>query len=190
MGQRKTIEKIVFIALLVALSVVLGIIDNFLSSFTSTQGVRLGLANVVVLTGIYYLKFRESLLLVVLKSLLTGLVLGNVMTFTIGFLGTLFSFFIMYVLIKMGKNSVSLIGVSVSGGISHNIGQIFALMFYHGFVVIFNLIWLIPFGIGTGIFVGYLVSVLKKYLDKGEVFKTITVKKQENISWEKLLNDD
>lgn len=190
MGQRKTIEKLVFIALLVALSVVLGIFEHFLSSFTSTQGVRLGLANVVILTGIYYLKFREALLLVILKSLLTGFILGNVMTFTIGFSGTLFSFFIMYTLIKVGKEKVSLIGVSVSGGISHNIGQIFALMFYHGFVIIFNLIWLIPFGIGTGFFVGYLVSILRKYLDKGEVFKTITQKNNENNNWEKLLKDD
>ena len=190
MGNKKTIEKLVFIALLVGLSVVLGIIDNFLSAFSSTQGVRLGIANVVILTGIYYLSFRDALLLVILKSLLTGLILGNPMTFTIGFSGTLLSFFIMYILIHLGKNEVSLIGISVTGGISHNIGQIFALTFYHGLVVIFNLIWLIPIGIGTGVFVGYLVTIIKRYLDKGQVFKTITNKDNKQIDLEKLINED
>lgn len=189
MGHRKTTEKLVFIALLVALSVVLGIFDNFLSSFASAQGVRLGLANIVILTGIYYLSFREALLLVILKSVLSGLLFGQFMYFTISISGTLLSFFVMYFLLHLGKKAVSLIGISVAGGISHNIGQIIALIFYNGLIVVFNLLWLIPFGIGTGVFVGYIVTLLKKYLDKGQVFQTITNKSKEKLDWEQIIND-
>ncbi|HEY8365281.1 MAG TPA: Gx transporter family protein [Haloplasmataceae bacterium] len=176
MGNKKTTEKMVFIAILVALSFVLGYVDNILSSFASTQGVRLGLANIVILTGIYYLRFREALLLVILKSLFTGLLFGHLQMFTISLSGTLLSFLVMYLLINKGKEVTSFVGISVAGGIAHNIGQVIALIFYNGFVVIFNLIWLIPFGFLTGIFVGYIVSILRKYLDKGQVFKTITTK--------------
>ncbi len=190
MGNRKTTEKLVFIALLVALSVVLGIIDRFLSSFAPAQGVRIGLANIVILTGLYYLRFTESLLLIVLKSLLVGLLIGGLVTFTIGFPGTLLSFLVMYTLLATVKNKVSLVGISVAGGIAHNIGQIIVLTIYYGIGAIFNLFWLIPIGIGTGMFVGYVVSVLRKYLDKGQVFKTITQKDEKSIFLEQLINEE
>jgi len=192
MGNRKYLEKLIFIALLVALSVVLGILDNILSAFTSAQGVRIGLANIVILTGLYYLNFRESLILIVLKSLLTGLLLGNPMIFTIGFTGTLLSFLIMYALLHIARDKVSLIGISIAGGMFHNIGQILALTFYYGFSVIFNLFWLLPIGIGTGVFVGYVVSILRVYLDKGQVFKTLTQKDKDIdlSSLEQLINEE
>jgi len=175
-GNRQYIEKLMFISLLISLSVVLGIVDTFLSSFMASQGVRIGLANIVILTGIHYLSFKESLALIILKSFLVGLILGNPMTFFVGFSGTMLSFLVMYLLLKIGKNIVSLVGVSVSGGIFHNIGQIFALVMsgFYSWTIVFSLIWLIPMGIGTGIFIGYTVSVLKNYLDKGQVFKTVT----------------
>lgn len=190
MGNKKYVEKLIFIALLVALSVVLGIADTFLSSFASAQGVRIGLANIVILTGLYYLSFRESLLLIILKSVLTGYLLGNSMIFSIGFSGTLFSFLIMYVLLHSAKKMVSLIGVSIAGGIAHNIGQILALTFYYGVAVVFSLFWLIPIGIGTGIFVGSVVSVLKGHLDKGQVFQSITQIADNKIILEELLNEE
>lgn len=182
MGNRKYIEKLIFIALLVALSVVLGTIDRMLSAPTATQGVRLGLANIVILTGIYYLNFKESLLLIILKSLLTGLLLGNPMTFYVGFSGTILSFFIMYTLLIIGKNRISLLGISVSGGIAHNVGQvgILAVSNLYSWTIIFSLFWLIPLGIGTGIFVGFVVSKLKIYLNKGQVFKTIINNGEDN----------
>ncbi|QVK17946.1 Gx transporter family protein [Mycoplasmatota bacterium] len=190
MGNKKDVEKLIFIALLVALSVVLGIVDTFLSSFVSAQGVRIGLANIVILTGLYYLNFRESLLLIILKSLLTGLLLGNPMIFSIGFSGTLLSFLIMYGLLHCAKKMVSLTGVSIAGGIGHNIGQVIALFFYWGITVVFSLFWLIPIGIGTGIFVGSVVSVLRGYLNKGQVFKSITQTEDNKITLEQLINEE
>lgn len=189
MGNRKYIEKLIFIALLVSLSVVLGIIDTFLSSFLATQGVRIGLANIVILTGLYYLSFKESIMLITLKSVLTGLLLGNPMMFFIGYSGTLLSFLIMFILLKTVKEKVSLVGVSVSGSIAHNIGQVMALALtnLYSATIVFSLIWIIPMGIGTGIFVGYTVALLKGYLNKGQVFKTITM---SNVSQDLLIIED
>ncbi len=181
MGSRKKTEKLVFIALLVALSVVLGIIDNLLSSFAPAQGVRIGLANIVILTGLYYLKFKESLLLIILKSILTGIIIGQVVAFSIGFLGTILSFITMYLLLRYTKKFVSLSGISVAGSIAHNIGQVIMLIIYYGITVAFNLFWLIPVGVIAGFFVGYVVSVLRVYLDKGQVFKSITTKDEPYI---------
>lgn len=191
MGNRKYIEKLIFISLLVSLSVVLGIVDTFLSSFMATQGVRIGLANIVILTGLYYLNFKESIVLIVFKSLLTGFILGNPITFFVGFSGTLFSFLIMYTLLVVGRNKISLVGVSISGGVAHNIGQIFALVFsgLYAWTISFSLMWLIPMGIGTGIFIGYTVNILKVYLNKGQVFKTITTS-NTHIDLSHLIDDE
>lgn len=188
MGIRKKTEKLVFIALLVALSVVLGIIDNLLSSFAPAQGVRIGLANIVILTGLYYLKFRESLLLIILKSVLSGFIMGQIMAFSIGFLGSLFSFITMYILLKYTKKFVSLSGISVAGSVAHNIGQVIVLILYYGITVAFHLFWLIPVGVITGFFVGYVVSVLRVYLAKGQVFKTIT-NKDESYMIDQIINE-
>ncbi|MDF2700990.1 MAG: heptaprenyl diphosphate synthase [Haloplasmataceae bacterium] len=183
MGKRNQTERFVLIALLVALCVVLGMVDRTLSA--ALYPIRLGLANIIVLTALYYLNFYDSLLLVTLKNIITGLILGNPQIFIIGSVGTYLSYLVMYVLVRFGKKNVSTIGVSIAGAITHTIGQIIALTFTNFWLdtVAFSLLWLIPISIGTGVLVGIVTSSLKRYLDKGLVFKTIfTSKKDSNIN--------
>src|SRR5690554_910529 len=130
MGKHNTLEKLIFISILVSLSVVLSFIDRQLSVFLTTPGARIGLANIVVLTGLYYLNLKESLLLVTLKAVVSGLLLGNFTAFLIGLSGSLLSYVVMLLLIKLGKEKFSIVGISVSGSIAHNIGQIIVLLFF------------------------------------------------------------
>ncbi|ERJ12484.1 Gx transporter family protein [Haloplasma contractile] len=175
MGHKHIVEKLVFISMLVALSIVLGYFDKMIQILTVTPaGYKLGLANIVILTGLYYLKFKDALLLVILKSVIGGLYAGSFMAFIIGLSGTLLSFFVMYLLLKIARKYLSLIGISVTGSIFHNIGQILVVTLIYGKGIIAYLIYLIPLGIGTGIFVGFMVTTLTTYLNKGEVFKTVT----------------
>jgi heptaprenyl diphosphate synthase len=174
MGNRASLEKLIFIAMLVALSIVLSFIDRQLSVVLVTPGARIGLANIVVLTGIYYMNTKEAILLVVLKALLSGLLMGNMMAFFIGLSGSVLSFMVMFILLKLGRNKFSLIGVSLSGSIAHNIGQILVLTLYYSWSIIFSLFWLIPIGIGTGVFIGTAFTILRNYLNKGQIFKNIT----------------
>jgi heptaprenyl diphosphate synthase len=181
MGNRASIEKLIFIAMLVALSIVLSFIDRQLSVVLVTPGARIGLANIVVLTGIYYMNTKDAILLVVLKALLSGLLMGNMMAFWIGLSGSVLSFIVMYLLLKVGRDRFSLIGVSLSGSIAHNIGQILVLTLYYTWSIIFSLFWLIPIGIGTGIFIGTAFTILKNYLNKGNIFKNITSLETEKL---------
>lgn len=188
MGNRNRIEKMVFIALLVAFSVVLSFIDRQLSFALEHYGARIGLANIVVLTGIYYLNRKDALLLVFLKALISGLLLANFNAFLIGLSGSFLSYLIMSLLLYLGKERFSFIGISVAGSIFHNLGQILVLLFLYSWGIISSLIWLLPIGIATGVFVGTLFLSLKHYLDKGYVFKTITVKATDHFSH--LFNQD
>lgn len=179
MKNRNHIERMMFIAVLVALTVVLSYIDRQISFGLQEYGARIGLANIVILVGIYYLRVKESLLLVTLKAILSGLLLGNYMAFFIGLSGSLFSYITMLLLLKLGKERFSFIGISLAGSIMHNFGQIFVLTFFYNVAIVTSLIWLIPLGIGTGVLVGTIFTTLKQYLDKGNVFPTITRKKTD-----------
>ena len=187
MGNLKHIEKLVFVSMLVALSIVLSFIDRQLSVLLMVQGARIGLANIVILTGIYYLDKREAVILIVLKALISGLLLGTMTAFLIGLAGSILSFIVMFIMLHHGKKMFSLIGVSLSGSIAHNFGQMIVLVLLYNWVIVFSLIWLIPIGIGTGIFIGSVFSFLKSYLDKGNVFKSIT---QTSIDPMELIPED
>ena len=178
MTNKSYVEKLVFLSILVSMSVVLGIIDTQLLA-ALTPGYRIGLANIVILTGIYYLKFHEGLILVITKSLIIGLLYGGVMTFTIGGTGTILSFLVMAFLLKVIKENVSLIGVSLAGAVTHSLGQIFVLILYYGIGMVFYLFFLMFATIATGLLVGAIVINLIKYLDQGQVFKTITAKEKD-----------
>lgn len=179
MGNRVYMERLMFIAILVALSVVLSFIDRQLSVMLTVQGARIGLANIVVMTGIYYLSTKDSLILVFLKAVISGLLLVNFTAFLIGLMGSILSYLVMLILFKVGKERFSYIGISVAGSIAHNIGQIIMLLAFYSWGIMASLMWLLPLGIATGIFIGTLFTSLKKYLDKGQVFRTITAKDPE-----------
>jgi heptaprenyl diphosphate synthase len=187
MGKQRHTEKLVFISMLVALSIVLSFIDRQLSVLLMVQGARIGLANIVILTGIYYLDKREAVLLIILKSFISGLLLGTMTAFLIGLAGSVLSFIVMFTMLHYGEKLFSLIGISISGSIAHNIGQMIVLVLFYNWSIVFSLFWLIPIGIGTGFFIGSVFTFLKSYLDKGQVFKNV-VNKEVDIS--ELIQED
>ena len=176
MKTKERLERLIFIAILVSLTVVLSYVDRQISFGLSHLGARIGLANIVILVGVYYLSVKESFILVTMKAILSGLLLGNYMAFFIGLSGSYFSYFAMLVLIRLGKDKFSFVGISIAGSIMHNIGQIVVLTLFYSVGITGALIWLIPLGIATGVVVGTIFTALKRYLDKGEVFPSITCK--------------
>jgi len=176
MGNRYQTEKLVLIALMVALCVVLSFVDKTISSaLLPINSIRLGLANIIVLTALYYLNLIDSLLLISLKTTLTGFILGGFTMFLIGAFGTFLSFIVMYTLIRLFNKKLSIMGISIAGAISHTIGQVLGLTLteFYNETIVFTLIWLIPLSVGTGFCVGLIVTSLRKYLDKGQVFKSV-----------------
>lgn len=62
----------------------------------------------MILTCIYFLRGRDVLVLVILKTLLTAFLLGTLSSLLFSLFGSLFSFIVMFALVKLGrKNSVS-----------------------------------------------------------------------------------
>jgi len=167
-------KQMVLISNLIALSVVLGIIDVTISYMVmpGVAGVRIGLANTVILLGIIYFKFSDVFLMAVLKSLLGSFILGSFTTFIIGFTGTMLSFFGMWIFYKSAGKLFSLVGVSVFGGFLHVVGQLIAVYFYHN-IGLATFVYAPAFmlaSIITGVMIGKVTKNIIKYIENAKVF--------------------
>ncbi len=163
-------RKITLLAMLIAGAIILSIVEGFIPSF-GIPGIKLGLANILILVTMYELGPKEALVVnisrVYLANLLRGTIMG--MGFVMSLTGAILSYFIMllfYLLIR----KFSVIGVSVLGSIAHIIGQLLIAMLYLGSsVVIIYLPFIGISAIVTGVFVGIIAHL---------IIKTGVIKKQ------------
>lgn len=177
MIYRRKLEKMIFMSILVTLSIILGIIDSaYLGFLTWTPSTKIGLANIVIIVSIYYFSFREVLFIASLKSIVIGLLLGTPMTFLIGLSGTMLSFIVMYILLKIGKDKFSLIGISISGSVFHTIGQFLVVVFLYSTGILALIPLNLVISIVTGIGIGMITDSLIKYLNSNSVFDPIIKK--------------
>lgn len=172
--QKINIRKIIFIAVLVSQAMVLSIIERMIPVSFAVPGAKLGLANIITLTSIYLFSFKEALSIVILKTIMTSFIAGSLSNFMYSFSGAILSFFVMYLLTTIGKDKVSTIGVSIVGGVFHNLGQlIMASLIIQSFNILGYLPFLMIAGVATGFIVGVTVRFLLKHLNKIDINKNI-----------------
>ena len=164
------VQKMALLGVLTAAAIVIAILESFIPS-VGVPGVKLGLANIVILIILYELGIVEAIIVNLLRVLVVGLVRGTFLSmgFLMSLTGAIMSLGIMilfYLLIK----KFSIIGVSVVGSIFHVTGQVLIAMIYLGttYIVLYLPIIAIS-AILTGVFVG-IVSQL--------IIKTGIIKKQ------------
>ena len=175
MQKNSNLRKLVFIALLTAQGIILGLLEQAIPfPFTFAPGAKLGLANIVTLISLYTLSFKEVVLVVVMKTLMTTVLGGTFSTFLYSGMGALVSFIGMYLVMQLGEKRVSMIGVSATGGILHTVGQLMvASWMAKSWTVLLYLPAMSIVGIFAGIAIGIAanyalthVKLLKKYSDK------------------------
>ena len=159
-------KKFTRLSMLLALSVVLNIIESFIPVFNgSIPGLKLGLANVIVLLVLYLYSFKDALYISVLRVIIVGILRTGLFSVTFFFSlgGAILSVLIMS-LVK--KTKLSIIGVSILGSISHSIGQILiASLLLKNIYVIYYTPWLLLFSIPTGILTGVISKYTLNYLE-------------------------
>ncbi|MFD2117500.1 Gx transporter family protein [Paenibacillus yanchengensis] len=165
--EQYKLRRLMIISIFAALAVVLGVVEALIPFTVTIPGAKLGLGNIVVLTCIVCFGGKDSLLLILIKTLLTAFILGSFSTFLFSVLGAMGSFIIMYAMLKLGKQHFSLMMVSIMGGIAHNIGQLMAASVVLGTNKIFYYLpFLLVSGIVTGIFVGAAAKHLIASIDR------------------------
>lgn len=163
-------HKIVLLGVLTAAAIVISIIESFIPSI-GIPGVKLGLANIVILIILYELGVMDAIAVNLLRVLLVASLRGTIfsMGFVMSLTGAVFSLTIMIIFYLLIKR-FSIIGVSVIGSIFHVSGQILIAMFYLGttYIVLYLPVIAIS-AIITGVFVGIIAQL---------VIKTGVIKKQ------------
>ena len=155
-------RRIARLGILLAMALVAGLLESFIPGFL-LPGMRLGLANIVLLFVLVVFGFYDGLILAVLKAVIVSLLRGSFLSMggMMALAGTLLSFLGMALLHALWKKC-SLIGVSIFGALLHVFGQIVVAYFYMGVGVWAYLPWLLLVSFGTGAFVGVIVTVLKR----------------------------
>ncbi|MBQ3664972.1 MAG: Gx transporter family protein [Lachnospiraceae bacterium] len=162
-------KKIAYLAMLIALAMIFSYVEALIPINFGIPGVKLGIANIVILVGLYVLEPKDVLVISVIRIVLVGILFGNVMSITYSLAGGLFSFLMMWLIKKI--KGFSIVGVSIAGGVSHNIGQLaVAILVIENIKLIAYIPVLLIAGAVTGLIIGILsvriVPVMKKEVEK------------------------
>ena len=178
------LQKIIFISLLVAQGVVIGLIENMIPyPFAFAPGAKLGLANLITIIALFTMPKRDSFLLIWLRLILTTLLGGTVSTFLYSMSGSLLSYFGMLLVKQLGPKRVSIIGISAAGGFLHNVGQLVtASWIAQSWSVMLYLPVLAFFGILSGIALGIAANYLLQRVDTLRRFQ-LDYERQTNVKW-------
>ena len=125
MKENKT-RRITQYGLLVALALILSYLEAQLPVFFAVPGMKLGLTNIVVLVALYSMGAGSAVVINLVRIFLVSVLFGNGMSLAYSLVGGLLSGAVMLLLKRTRK--FSLPGVSIAGGIAHNVGQILTAM--------------------------------------------------------------
>ena len=147
--------------MLVAVAFVLSYVESMLPLNFGVPGMKVGLSNIVVLFSIFNLNPLTAFCIAIVRIVLSGITFGSLSGLLYSLSGGILSFIVMLLLKKTKKFSVY--GVSVAGGVSHNIGQILvAIVVLNNKLIMYYLPFLLIAGVVAGIATGMLGGILIK----------------------------
>lgn len=155
-------KKAAYLGLGVALAMILSYVELLIPPiFTAVPGIKMGLPNIAIIYILYRMGFKSAFLVSVTRVLLVSLLFGNAMIMIYSLAGAILSIIAMAILKKL--NSFSCVGVSVCGGVLHNLAQIVvAMIMLENAIIGYYMIVLAVSGTVSGIFVGLVGSKINK----------------------------
>ena len=177
-----TIKRLMIISMLLSAAIVIGYLESLIPLFI--PGVRLGLANVIILIMLYEFKFYEALIVDLLRIFIISLIRGTFLSpiFFMAFVGGMLSYFVMLIFSRI--KIFSPIGVSILGSLFHAVGQILvAIILMSTVKIAYYLPFIALLSIVTGIISGLIAktylkrSITKNFIGQGDVLE----EENENI---------
>ena len=174
--KHKKILRYVTLSLLLAIAIVLNYLESFIPSI-GIPGVKLGLANIVILICLYKYKVYETLMVDLLRVLLASLLKGTFLSiaFYMSLSGAMLSFLVMF-LFRYIKTLKPLV-ISVIGAIFHAIGQIVVALII---MQTSGILLYLPFIMLASIITGVLNGIVCERIIATNIFENIENTKQED----------
>lgn len=154
-------KKIAYMGLFAAIAIIFGYVESLIPFFAGIPGIKLGLANLSVLFILETYTWKEAALVSMVRILVIGFMFGNMFSILYSMAGAALSLTVMTLMKRFSEFSI--LGVSVAGGVSHNIGQLIIAaliventsLFYYAPVLLIS-------GVITGILIGILTGEVTK----------------------------
>ena len=147
-------SKVAYFGVFTALALIFSYVETLIPFHIGIPGVKLGLANLIIVIALYKMSLKETYLLSVVRVLLSGFIFGNYFSIIYSLAGGLLSLTVMALLKKNGGFSV--MGISIAGGVFHNVGQLVVAMLV---VETFSVVYYIPVLLIAGLVTGLLIGI-------------------------------
>lgn len=142
-------------ALMAALALIFSYIEVLIPFNPGIPGIKLGIANLVIIIALYYLGPRYALTINLVRILIAGLLFNGLFGALYSLAGALLSLAVMILLKKTGLFSVT--GVSMAGGVAHNLGQLLIAAFLVSNIKVFVYF---PVLIFSGVICGTAIGII------------------------------
>ncbi|MBR3144865.1 MAG: Gx transporter family protein [Clostridia bacterium] len=126
-ANRIDTKRLTLYALFTAAALIFSYIESLFPLAFIAPGVKLGLSNAVVLFLAVRKDYKGAFLVSIVRLLLSALLFGSFISFLFSFAGGMFSLLIICLLNKTGLFSA--VGVSIAGGVAHNVAQLVVAYF-------------------------------------------------------------
>ena len=125
--MKNNTKRIVFLGLAASVTLVLSYIESLLPPlWAAVPGIKMGLPNIMIIFLLYRFGWKEAAAVSLVRLVAVALLFGNVMTLAYSFAGAVLSLLLMTLFKRW--NAFSMVGVSIIGGVFHNLGQILVAM--------------------------------------------------------------
>lgn len=159
-------KSVALLGICTAIAMVLSYLESLIPLSFAVPGVKLGLANIAIVFVLYKLGAKEAVLVSALRIIWMAILFGNFLTLAYSAAGAVLSLTAMILLKRSEKFSA--VGVSVTGGILHNAGQILvAMLVMETAQIVYYLPVLCISGIAAGVAVGIVSAILIKRIPVG-----------------------
>ena len=158
-------SRVAFLGLFTAFAMILSFVESQIPAFVAIPGVKLGLPNIAIIMILYKFGYKEATVVSLLRVLLTSLLFTSVLSMLYSIAGAVLSLLAMILL----KKFLSIVTVSVVGGVCHNVGQIVvACLVTETKELMYSLPLLAISGIIAGVVIGIIAALSYKKIENIE----------------------
>jgi heptaprenyl diphosphate synthase len=162
MNKEKFMQSdVALYGMLASVALVMGYIESLIPIPYPVYGMKIGLANIVIVWVLYSINIKAAGTISLVRILLAGFLFGNLYSIIFSLAGAGLSLAIMWLLKKTEKFTI--VGVSIAGGVCHNLGQIIvAVIVLENIRIVSIFPFLMVSGVVSGIAIGLLGGLLFK----------------------------
>lgn len=170
-ARRMSALEVATYGLLAAVALIFGYVEALFPLPLPVPGIKLGLGNIVVLFALAGFGWRAGLAIALVKVVVSALLFGNPMVLMYSAGGAALSFAAMWVALHWSR--LSIVGVSMVGGVFHMVGQLAVVAFtFSPYVALVYLPVLMISGLVTGLLTGYVCRLVIRTTAKSNLFKS------------------